>query len=46
MLGAPWIRDQVVEGRYPGEKRLWAATGMMDSLHREEFPRAGVMGLL
>src|SRR4029434_7459019 len=46
MLGATLIRYQVVEVREPGEKRLLAAAGMMESLHREQLPLDGVMGLI
>ena len=46
MLGAPLIRDEIVQVSEPRQKRLLAATGMMESLHREEFPLDGVMGLI
>src|SRR5215471_17922083 len=46
MLGPALIRHQVVEVCQPYEKRLLAATGMVKSLHREEFPLEGVMGLI
>jgi hypothetical protein len=35
MLGATLIRDEVVQVGEPREKHLLAATGMMESLHRE-----------
>jgi hypothetical protein len=46
MLGPTLIRHQVVQVGQPREKRLLAATGMMESLHREEFPLDGVVGLI
>ena len=46
MLGATLIRDEVVQVGEPREKRLLAATGMMEPLHREQFPLDGVMGLI
>src|SRR2546430_12989991 len=46
MLGATLIRDEVVQVGEPREKRLLAATWMMESLHREQFPIDGVMGLI
>ena len=46
MLGPTLIGHQVVEVCQPREKRLWAATWMMEPLHREQFPRNGVMGLV
>src|SRR6266853_4220056 len=46
MLGSPLLRDEVVQVCQPREKRLLAATWMMESLHREEFPLHGVMGLI
>ena len=46
MLGATLIRDEVVQVGEPREKRLLAATGMMEPFHREQFPLDGVMGLI
>ena len=37
---------EVVQMGEPREKRLLAATGMMEPLHREPFPLDGVMGLI
>jgi hypothetical protein len=34
MLGPTLIGDEVVQVREAGEKRLLAATGMMEALHR------------
>ena len=46
MFGSTLKRDEVVQVCQPREKRLLAATGMMEPLHREEFPLDGVMGLI
>src|SRR5919109_4301843 len=46
MLGATLIRDEVVQVGESREKRLLAATGMMEPLHREPLPLDGVMGLI
>jgi len=46
MLGAPLIRDEVVQVRESRDKRLLATTGMMELLHRYEFPLDGVVGLV
>jgi hypothetical protein len=46
MLGPTLIRDEVVQVDEPREKPLLTATGMMESLHREQFPLDGVMGLI
>jgi hypothetical protein len=46
MLGPTLIGGQVVEVCQPREKRLLAATWMMEPLHREQFPLDGVMGLV
>src|SRR5712691_12761300 len=46
MLGAPLIRHQVVQVSQAGEKRLLAATGMMEPLHREQLPLDSVMRLI
>jgi hypothetical protein len=46
MLGATLRRDEVVQVGEPGEKRLLAATWVMEPLHREQLPLDGVMRLL
>ena len=46
VLGPTLIRDQIIEVRQPGQKRLLAALGMMEPLHGEELPLNGVMGLI
>ena len=46
MLGATLIRDEVIQVGEPREKRLLAATWMMEPLHREQFPLDGVVGLI
>jgi hypothetical protein len=46
MLGAPLIRDQVVQVRQAREKRLLAATWVMKAFHGEQFPLDGVMRLI
>jgi transposase len=46
MLGPTLIRDEIVQVGEPREKRLLAAPGMMESLHHEQFPADGVMGLI
>src|SRR5712691_8447467 len=46
MLGAPLIGHQVVQVSQAGEKRLLAATGMMEPLHREQLPLDSVMRLI
>jgi hypothetical protein len=46
MLGPALIRDEVVQVGESREKRLLAATGMMEALHGEQFPLDGVMGLI
>jgi hypothetical protein len=46
MLGPTLIGHQVVEVCQPREKRLLAATGMMEPLHGEQFPLDGVVGLV
>jgi hypothetical protein len=46
MLGATLIRDEVVQVCEPGQKRLLAATWVMEPLHREQFPLDGVMRLI
>jgi hypothetical protein len=43
MLGAPLIRDEVLQGREPWEKRLLAPWRMLHPLHRQPLPLAGVM---
>src|SRR5919198_5347668 len=44
MLSATLIRDEVVQVGEPREKRLLAATGMMEPLHHEQLPLDGVVG--
>src|SRR6266581_2756176 len=46
MLGAPLIRDEVVQVRKPRERRLLAATGMVKPFHHEELAVYGIMGLI
>jgi len=46
MLGAPLIRDEVVQVRESRDKRLLAPVGMMEALHREQLPLDRVMGLI
>jgi hypothetical protein len=46
MLGAPLIRDQVVQVRQARETRLWAATWVMKALHRDQCPFDGVVSLI
>src|SRR5215813_2066625 len=46
MLGPTLIRDEVVQVGEPGEKRLLASTGMMESLHCEQFALDSIMGLI
>ena len=46
MRGPALIRHQVIQVGQPREKRLLAATWMMEPLHREEFPLDGVVGLI
>src|SRR2546428_13067706 len=46
MLGAPLIRDQVVQMGQPAQKRLLAPFGVMAAFHREQLPLDGVMGLI
>ena len=46
MLGPALIRHQVVAVCQPCETRLLAAAWMVKPLHREEFPRDGVVGLV
>src|SRR5215471_804693 len=46
MLGAPLIRDQVVQVGQPREKRLLAAPWVMKAFHGEQFPLESVMGLI
>jgi hypothetical protein len=43
MLGATLIRYQVVQVREPRKKQLLAAAWMVKPLHREQFPRDGIM---
>ena len=46
MLGTTLIRDEAVQVGEPREKRLLAATGMIEGLHHEEVPVDGVMGVI
>jgi hypothetical protein len=46
MLSPTLIWDQVIEVRQPCQKRLLAPFGMMESLHGEQFPLNGVVGLV
>jgi len=46
MPGPTLIRHQVIQVREPRQKRLLASTWMVKSLHREEFPLEGVVGLI
>jgi hypothetical protein len=46
MLSATLIGDQIIEVRQPCQKHLLAPFGMMEALHREQFPLEGVMRLI
>ena len=46
VLGSTLIRDEVVQVGESPEKRLLAATGMMEAFHGKQFPLEGVMGLI
>jgi hypothetical protein len=46
MLCPTLIGDQIIEVRQSCQKRLLAATRMMEPLHREQFPLDSVMGLV
>jgi hypothetical protein len=46
MLSPPLIRHQVIQVRESSQKRLLVPTGMMESLHRKEFPPEGVVRLI
>ena len=46
MLGAPLIRDQVIQVNQTSEKRLLAPFGMMEAFHHEQLPFDGVMRLI
>jgi hypothetical protein len=46
VLGSTLRRNEVVQVCQPREKRLVAATGMMEPFHREQFPLDGVVGLV
>jgi hypothetical protein len=46
MLGATLIGDQVIQMGQSCQKRLLTSTWMMELLHREEFPRDGIMRLI
>jgi hypothetical protein len=46
MVGAPLIRDQVVQVRQARETRLLAATWVMQAFHGEQFPLDGVVRLI
>src|SRR5215475_10400817 len=46
MHGPALVGDEVVEVREPWEERLLATTGMVEPLHREEFPLDDVVGLV
>jgi len=46
MLGATLIRDEVGQVGEPGQKRLLAATWVMDPLQRDQVPLHGVMRLI
>jgi hypothetical protein len=46
MLGPTLIQPQVIQGREPRQKRLLAPSWMMAPCHREQFPLAGVVGLI
>ena len=46
MLSPTLIGDQIIEVRKPCQKRLLAPCGMMGTLHGEQFPLNGVMGLI
>ena len=46
MLRPPLIGDQIVQVRESRQKRLLAATGMMEPFHGEQLPLDGVMGLI
>ncbi len=46
MLGPTLVGYQVVQVGQSCEKRLLAATGMMEAFHCEQFPLDGVMRLI
>ncbi len=46
VLGATLVGYQVIQQRKAVQKRLLAATWMMEPLHREQFPLDGVVGLV
>ena len=46
MLSTALIGSQIVRTCQPSKRRLLAPFGMMEALHRQQLPLAGVVGLI
>jgi hypothetical protein len=46
VLGPTLIRNQVRQGRQPGEQCLWAAAEVVQPLHREQLALDSMVGLI